>query len=246
MRSLLNSTTVDKPLSIRLLPELWCCDLWQRYKKKAIHNKSFIYKHFPVGVVTCDKDTKRKQFTTSSTKLLATSPVLWPVTKIQKESNSQHAVNRTSQNIWCCDLWQRYKKKAIHNIRRRRPWGPRGVVTCDKDTKRKQFTTFPVISKTRIWVLWPVTKIQKESNSQRADRADTQHLRCCDLWQRYKNSWQVRKAPCVVIQACRFCVFRVWGGTSFCTGTDFSVSYLFWSFFIARHPGNRYHCGRNF
>ena len=198
----------------------WCCDLWQRYKKKAIHN------HFPklppqnFGVVTYDKDTKRKQFTTSICSMLSHSGVLWPMTKIQKESNSQLAPARSEKTARCCDLWQRYKKKAIHNSGQNKEHPP--------------------------WVLWPMTKIQKESNSQRPLLIIFKIARCCDLWQRYKNSWQVRKAPCVVIQACRFCVLRVWGGTSFCTGTDFSVSYLFWSFFIARHPGNRYHCGSNF
>ena len=168
------------------------------------------------------------------------------MTKIQKESNSQLAMGFDFRRCRCCDLWQRYKKKAIHNQNPGRWNKDVGVVTYDKDTKRKQFTTWREWNWEWLLVLWPMTKIQKESNSQPSCWTGGRGRWCCDLWQRYKNSWQVRKAPCVVIQACRFCVLRVWGGTSFCTGTDFSVSYLFWSFFIAQCPWNRYHCGRNF
>ena len=56
-----------------------------------------------------------------------------------------------------------------------------GVVAYDKDTKRKQFTTelgsYAKVAK----VLWPMTKIQKESNSQPSTCADWPADRCCDL-----------------------------------------------------------------
>ena len=120
-----------------------------------------------IGVVTYDKDTKRKQFTTiwflSSYALL----VLWPMTKIQKESNSQLFDINFVILFGCCDLWQRYKKKAIHNLVLNQFSIFHGVVTYDKDTKRKQFTTILILSVVRFMVLWPMTKIQKESNSQR-------------------------------------------------------------------------------
>ena len=87
------------------------------------------------GVVTYDKDTKRKQFTTPFF-----SPCLFS---------------------WCCDLWQRYKKKAIHNVVVLNLIRRKGVVTYDKDTKRKQFTTTSDRWRSSRWVLWPMTKIQK-------------------------------------------------------------------------------------
>ena len=109
------------------------------------------------------------------------------MTKIQKESNSQHFIGNTGFNPGCCGLWQRYKKKAIHNSRCQSIQELIGVVAYDKDTKRKQFTTFTNGEIVREWVLWPMTKIQKESNSQPAHGADGEAERCCGLWQRYKK-----------------------------------------------------------
>ena len=140
---------------------LRCCDLWQRYKKKAIHN--------------------HQRFGLSALK------VLWPMTKIQKESNSQPASRSWWCDYWCCDLWQRYKKKAIHNRYQNTTVQNTGVVTYDKDTKRKQFTTLLPSLQPFQRVLWPMTKIQKESNSQRGATDECQRDWCCDLWQRYKK-----------------------------------------------------------
>ena len=112
-------------------------------------------------VVTYDKDTKRKQFTTRRSSTSSRLKLLWPMTKIQKESNSQHSPFTQARPEDCCDLWQRYKKKAIHNVLFvRKDAGPT-VVTYDKDTKRKQFTTIDVSA--------------------------TLAANCCDLWQRYKK-----------------------------------------------------------
>ena len=138
-----------------------CCDLWQRYKKKAIHNSLRARVFFIRGVVTYDKDTKRKQFTTFRWGMLCSLLVLWPMTKIQKESNSQPGVSEPYLSQRCCDLWQRYKKKAIHNLSLGTALCPPGVVTYDKDTKRKQFTTSGANSAPKFAVLWPMTKIQK-------------------------------------------------------------------------------------
>ena len=164
-----------------------CCDLWQRYKKKAIHNSWHIYQPQEPGVVTYDKDTKRKQFTTRYLHYICTEMVLWPMTKIQKESNSQ-LLHWSSWNRWrCCDLWQRYKKKAIHNVKHFESLDEVGVVTYDKDTKRKQFTTRSTMTEPLMLVLWPMTKIQKESNSQLCEFYIVDCEWCCDLWQRYKK-----------------------------------------------------------
>ena len=166
---------------------LRCCDLWQRYKKKAIHNVFQCRNRRGGGVVTYDKDTKRKQFTTIRLNGRTRSLVLWPMTKIQKESNSQHARRIVSACSGCCDLWQRYKKKAIHNRFEGVNLKGAGVVTYDKDTKRKQFTTGAAKTKRELAVLWPMTKIQKESNSQPCNSLTSRSPRCCDLWQRYKK-----------------------------------------------------------
>ena len=147
-----------------------CCDLWQRYKKKAIHNTLCARSPRLGGVVTYDKDTKRKQFTTRMRAAGMNPEVLWPMTKIQKESNSQRRSMTCRQTVRCCDLWQRYKKKAIHNQPSYSLPFRYGVVTYDKDTKRKQFTTTLFIVGCLLMVLWPMTKIQKESNSQRSWR----------------------------------------------------------------------------
>ena len=63
------------------------------------------------------------------------------MSKIQKESNSQPDWSENVSFLGCCDICQRYKKKAIHN-----GWlivgdGGLAVAIYVKDTKRKQFTT---------------------------------------------------------------------------------------------------------
>ena len=177
----------SQPARQTVLRLLACCDLWQRYKKKAIHNICSDATSLYSGVVTYDKDTKRKQFTTPIALLMIFTPVLWPMTKIQKESNSQPWQRLRHYLRRCCDLWQRYKKKAIHNLIVWINLSRLGVVTYDKDTKRKQFTTSLAHIVCSPVVLWPMTKIQKESNSQLSDKGHWRRLRCCDLWQRYKK-----------------------------------------------------------
>ena len=169
------------------LQPLWCCGLWQRYKKKAIHNAFFWHLYIGLGVVAYDKDTKRKQFTTQPPVRFRFGPVLWPMTKIQKESNSQLERKISVYFIRCCGLWQRYKKKAIHNFTCLLESLYRGVVAYDKDTKRKQFTTIYDLFNKAQRVLWPMTKIQKESNSQLLHSMNNSCERCCGLWQRYKK-----------------------------------------------------------
>ena len=168
-------------------PVHYCCDLWQRYKKKAIHNRRCAQAKTSATVVTYDKDTKRKQFTTDRHAERHVHRLLWPMTKIQKESNSQLYELYCSRADDCCDLWQRYKKKAIHNKIMLVVNLPLTVVTYDKDTKRKQFTTRLRWRLRSALLLWPMTKIQKESNSQRAQSCTPPPPHCCDLWQRYKK-----------------------------------------------------------
>ena len=203
----------SQPTENHPIARMWCCDLWQRYKKKAIHNSPWLVAHLQAGVVTYDKDTKRKQFTTSLKVVYLNLQVLWPMTKIQKESNSQPSRCAACSTPRCCDLWQRYKKKAIHNHFVIAQYANEGVVTYDKDTKRKQFTTgqhLVHLGHRVLWpmtkiqkesnsqpalcaaarrrpVLWPMTKIQKESNSQPGDLNGVFPKGCCDLWQRYKK-----------------------------------------------------------
>ena len=161
-----------------LVHQRGCCDLWQRYEKKAIHNIVYLPILVPLGVVTYDKDTKRKQFTTISSYKIRRPLVLWPMTKIRKESNSQPMRQMHARACRCCDLWQRYEKKAIHNTQSLSKYFAVGVVTYDKDTKRKQFTTLRSSWWTYHLVLWPMTKIQKESNSQRFAGTGTKGIFC--------------------------------------------------------------------
>ena len=71
------------------------------------------YRGYAVAIYV--KDTKRKQFTTKGT--------------------------QGSAGASCCDICQRYKKKAIHNGQDHRLLRRRAVAIYVKDTKRKQFTT---------------------------------------------------------------------------------------------------------
>ena len=63
------------------------------------------------------------------------------MSKIQKESKSQLAGYLTAGPLGCCDLCQRYKKKANHNTIFLALSREMDVVTYVKDTKRKQITT---------------------------------------------------------------------------------------------------------
>ena len=118
-----------------------CCDICQRYKKKAIHNG--VCSEFGVrsAVAIYVKDTKRKQFTTWTARPFPTTRLLRYMSKIQKESNSQHMSSHRRARCRCCDICQRYKKKAIHNSSMLWRDGFRAVAIYVKDTKRKQFTT---------------------------------------------------------------------------------------------------------
>ena len=143
-----------------------CCDICQRYKKKAIHNCKFIARARAFAVAIYVKDTKRKQFTTRKSDNSHSIRLLRYMSKIQKESNSQRVCELEQRSHGCCDICQRYKKKAIHN------GGTGGQRLCGavaiyvKDTKRKQFTTSSWAPSHGAWLLRYMSKIQKESNSQ--------------------------------------------------------------------------------
>ena len=87
------------------------------------------------------KDTKRKQFTTIIAILINPLMLLRYMSKIQKESNSQQSASLSHPPACCCDICQRYKKKAIHNLVAATHVVVRAVAIYVKDTKRKQFTT---------------------------------------------------------------------------------------------------------
>ena len=138
-----------------------CCDICQRYKKKAIHNDVQDALGVPAAVAIYVKDTKRKQFTTPSGRHPQPWSLLRYMSKMQKESNSQRTSRLRPSKAGCCDICQRYKKKAIHNA-------------------------LPITMET-LRLLRYMSKIQKESNSQHYLCHTSSSHCCCDICQRYKK-----------------------------------------------------------
>ena len=142
--------------------QVGCCDICQRYKKKAIHNHTPFLPPGWSAVAIYVKDTKRKQFTTCGPWNAWAHQLLRYMSKIQKESNSQQRASDTLTSAGCCDICQRYKKKAIHNSKSYMPLGSNAVAIYVKDTKRKQFTTARSSHSRTPPLLRYMSKIQKK------------------------------------------------------------------------------------
>jgi len=144
----------------------WLCSIFQRYKLKAIHNgdTAVLARQTVVLNISKIQTESNSQHTGGSLFFLL---VVLNISKIQTESNSQHACSHTFILSCCaqyfkdtnwkqfttvgdilpgawrlCSIFQRYKLKAIHNVK-----------------LRTNFLKMVVLN---------ISKIQTESNSQRS------------------------------------------------------------------------------
>ena len=106
----------NSQLNLWLNTDIWSCELYTKIQKmKAIHNQGAGGVGELLAVNYTQRYKKWKQFTTP----LKTSPAVWALWTIHKdtknESNSQRTYRASSPSA-CCELYTKIQKmKAIHN-----------------------------------------------------------------------------------------------------------------------------------